>query len=57
MIDNEDTTKINMAFAEGQDDGQKGDNLNPFDEEDQPQQWQAYERGFTFALMDGYPQA
>jgi hypothetical protein len=57
MIDNEDTTKINMAFAEGQDDGQKGDNLNPFDEEDQPEQWHAYERGFTFALMDGYPQA
>jgi hypothetical protein len=56
MIDMEDETMINMDFAEGQDDGQKGENYNPFDEIDQPKQWHAYERGFTFALMDGYPE-
>ena len=56
MIDDDDSEKMNLAYAEGQDDGQRGENLNPFDEIDQPYQWLSYERGFMFAVMDGYPE-
>ena len=54
MIDMDAGTDINMAFAEGFDDGQKGDNLNPFDELTQTEQWNAYERGYISGVMDGW---
>ena len=54
MIDMDAGTDINMAFAEGFDDGQKGDNYNPFDELTQTDQWNAYEKGYMQGVMDGW---
>jgi hypothetical protein len=54
MIDMNAGTDINMAFAEGFDDGQKGDNYNPFDELTQTDQWNAYENGYLKGVMDGW---
>ena len=54
MIDMDDTTAVNMAFAEGFEDGQKGDNYNPFDEVTQSNRWHSYELGYLRGVMDGW---
>jgi hypothetical protein len=54
MIDLDETTAKNMAFAEGFEDGQKGDNYNPFDDVTQHDQWDAYENGYLKGVMDGW---
>jgi hypothetical protein len=46
--------KKNMAYAEGMDDGIRGDNLNPFDSEDQNEQWKSYEAGFLAGALAEY---
>jgi trans-aconitate methyltransferase len=45
---------VNMAYAEGMDDGIRGDNLNPFDSEDQNEQWKSYEAGYLAGIMADY---
>jgi hypothetical protein len=43
------TVLKNQAYAEGMDDGMKGENFNPFDQETQVELYESYEFGF----MDG----
>jgi hypothetical protein len=45
---------VNMAYAEGMDDGIRGDNLNPFDPDSNEDQWRAYEQGFMSGVMADY---
>jgi hypothetical protein len=52
MLELED--KVNMAFAEGWEDAERGDNLNPFDYDTHPEEWQAYEDGYIKGVMAGY---
>jgi hypothetical protein len=42
---------VNMAYAEGMDDGIRGDNLNPFDPDMNEDQWRAYEQGFMSGVF------
>lgn len=41
------------AYAEGFDDGVRGDNYNPFDFDYKPEEWQAYENGYLQGVMSG----
>ena len=50
MIEYQD--RLDMSYAEGVDDGHKGNNYNPYDEDTQPDEFLAYETGFTHGLFD-----
>lgn len=48
-----DLDQARIAYAEGYDDGYNhGNNLNPFDYDDQPNRWQSYEQGFMSAILE-----
>jgi hypothetical protein len=53
MVDIDDIDVLNMAYAEGFDDGQKGDNYNPYDFDVKPDEWQYYEYGYIQGVMSG----
>jgi hypothetical protein len=57
MIDIEELDEYQLerlAYAEGFDDGEKGDNYNPYDYDLKPEQWRAYENGYIQGVMAGY---
>ena len=45
------TDRVEMAYAEGMDDAENGDNLNPYDQVTQPGEFQSYEQGFLDGLF------
>ena len=51
MLDSIDV--MNMAYAEGFDDGQRGNNYNPYDFTTHPDEWQSYEDGYLQGVMSG----
>lgn len=42
-----------LAYAEGFDDGIKGDNYNPYDYDMKPEEWEQYEKGYIQGVMSG----
>jgi ribosome modulation factor len=54
MIELDEYQLERLAFAEGFDDGIKGDNYNPYDELTHQDEWKSYENGYLQGVMDGW---